>query len=241
MAIRMMVGKERAGLPNVETVHNFPGAESKYISHHWKCPHKDSRLDTERHSDCHDTCRHREPLYMETSFVGAVLSCRERNGYDDSDFFALVWDDIKSEAYEIEYGTTRAWTYPNNATVDATPETIAKYNAWLREVWFNLAKQDDIKASKQPIRGRVCRVVSGRKIAKETTVEVLRVYEDCYMGRKTQKAVVKFALNGCYTQVHTATSNLEVIDPSLYLTPDETLRETAHNNADQRIEYMFKQ
>lgn len=235
----MMTGRERAGLPNVETVHNYPGAESKYISHHWDCPHKNSRFDTERHPDCHANCKHREPLYMETRFVGAVLSVRERNGYDDSDFFALVWDDAKAEAYEIEYGTTRAWTYPNNATVDATPETIEKFRLWKREVFFRFAKQDDADASKAPSTGKVCKVVNGRKIAKGTTVKVLRVYKNCYMSRKTEKAVVEFTLDGCYTQVHTATSNLKVVDPSLYFTPDEILREAAYGNADSQVGYMF--
>lgn len=238
MALRMMTSSERAGLPNVETVHDYPGAETKYIVHHWDCPHyknpdpKIRSFATERLPDCHPACKHHEGLYMETTFEGCVISLRERNGSDDSDFFALVWDDAKGTAYEVEYATTRGWTYPNGATVDATPEVLAKYAAWKREVFFKLAKSNDAEASKTPSRGKVCTVVAGRKIAKGTTVEVLRVYTDSYMGRKTEKAVVKFMLEGSYTQVHTATSNLEVVNPDLYLTPDAKLRERAYNSAD---------
>jgi hypothetical protein len=42
--------------------------------------------------------------------------------YDDSDFFATVWDAAEGRTREIQYATTRGWTYPNWATIDATPE-----------------------------------------------------------------------------------------------------------------------
>lgn len=58
-----------------------------------------------------------------------MLALRERNGYDDSDFLALVGDPKTGEASWVEYATTRGWTYPNNATVDATPELVAAYEA----------------------------------------------------------------------------------------------------------------
>jgi hypothetical protein len=49
-----------------------------------------------------------------------VLVTYERNGYDDSDFCALVWDD--SRVKEVTYASTRGWTYHNSTVVDATPE-----------------------------------------------------------------------------------------------------------------------
>jgi len=60
------------------------------------------------------------------SYEGAVLSTREINGYNDSDFYAMVWDEKEQEVKRIDYATTRGWTYDNNARVDATPEVIEK-------------------------------------------------------------------------------------------------------------------
>lgn len=66
--------------------------------------------------------------YMHTHHRGVVLATREMNGYDDSDFYALVWAGDHVE--QVEYATTRFWTYPNNATVDAAPEVLEQYRAW---------------------------------------------------------------------------------------------------------------
>jgi len=64
---------------------------------------------------------------QEAQYVGAVIALREANGYHDSDFFALVWDADKGEAFEVEYGSTRG-AYTGGASVDATPEVLAAYN-----------------------------------------------------------------------------------------------------------------
>lgn len=72
-----------------------------------------------------------EPLYMEESYVGAVLDdSGERNGYDDSDFYATVWNATEGRPMTVTYATTRGWTYPNSARADATPEVLAAYEAW---------------------------------------------------------------------------------------------------------------
>jgi hypothetical protein len=65
-------------------------------------------------------------------FVGATLDDRERNFHDDSDFYAVVWDEAKGGIDRIDYGTTRA-AWMGGCTVDATPEVVDKANAWARE------------------------------------------------------------------------------------------------------------
>lgn len=70
-------------------------------------------------------------IFVHTTHHGLVLDDRERNGYDDSDFYAVVWNAEKGEPENIEYGTTRFWTYPAGATVDATDEVRALYESWL--------------------------------------------------------------------------------------------------------------
>lgn len=60
-----------------------------------------------------------------------VLETYEQNGYDDSDFIAVIWDSVNKKPVDVTYATTRAWTYLNNAEVDADAETVAKYKAYL--------------------------------------------------------------------------------------------------------------
>ena len=77
----------------------------------------------------------RGPLYMEETFAGCVLCTREYNGPDDSDFYAVVWDEEQGRCRAVEYASTRGWTYPNSASVDATSEAVFKAKAWL-EGWL---------------------------------------------------------------------------------------------------------
>lgn len=68
------------------------------------------------------------------TYQGACLWEREKNGYDDSDFFMSVWDEESQQVKEILFASTRGWTYPSYASkVDATPEVRAKADAWLKK------------------------------------------------------------------------------------------------------------
>lgn len=64
--------------------------------------------------------------FVRESHVGVVISLRERNGYDDSDFLATVWNETEQKVEELEYASTRGWSYPNHAAIDATPEVLEK-------------------------------------------------------------------------------------------------------------------
>jgi hypothetical protein len=66
-------------------------------------------------------------------FVGAVLDTYEVNGYDDSDWYAIVWDDEKKIVRSVEYDTTRAASM-GRADVDATPESMDKARQYARDV-----------------------------------------------------------------------------------------------------------
>ena len=79
---------------------------------------------------------HRESgvLILWETYQGRCISERERNGYDDSDFYMTVWDDELGKAYETMFATTRFWSYPAMGSyVDATPEVMEKYEAWKQE------------------------------------------------------------------------------------------------------------
>jgi hypothetical protein len=68
------------------------------------------------------------------SYEGAVLAKFERNGYDDSDFVAIVWDAENKALRHITYASTRGWTYHNGASVDATPAVLVDAALHLAEL-----------------------------------------------------------------------------------------------------------
>ena len=111
--------------------------------------------------------------YVREVAKGCVISKREYNGYDDSDFFATYWDEGSKEPKEIEYSTTRAGSC-GSATIDATPEVLALYRQWRIDKATKQAIQDDIEASKTPSQGKQCKVIKGRKVSKGTVVDVIR-------------------------------------------------------------------
>lgn len=66
-----------------------------------------------------------------TSHHGLCIKSYERNGYDDSDFFMIVWNEEAGKPETIEFASTRGWSYPcYGSDADATPEIMAKYKAW---------------------------------------------------------------------------------------------------------------
>lgn len=104
------------------------------------------------------------PLYMHTTHRGLVLETGEVNGYDDSDFYAVVWNPTKGHPERVTYATTRGWTYPNGASVDATPEVIAAHAAWDAQRRENARIERDAREALVPRKGKVVKVVSGRKL-----------------------------------------------------------------------------
>lgn len=66
----------------------------------------------------------------ELQYFGCVIGIYERNMHDDSDFYAVVWDQEEERVKTIQYMTTRGWTYHNNATVDATMDALKAADDW---------------------------------------------------------------------------------------------------------------
>jgi len=86
----------------------------------------------------------------EKLYEGAVLHRYERNGYHDSDFYAIVWNGVHAEV--IEYDTTRfaggGW-----ATVDATEEVQAAARAWYIERRIKWTIEDEKRNALVPQKG----------------------------------------------------------------------------------------
>lgn len=179
-----------------------------------------------------------------TLFEGAVLTTRERNGYHDSDFYAVVWDEERKELREVEYDTTR-FAGGGNAVVDATDEVKTKASKWLRAWAFRALKAKEIRASMQVEEGRRVRVVSGRKVEHGTAGEVFYT-QTCTYGYNTKATKIGIALTKRMKKVKkkgydgkvrtfknyadtawTYAKNVEVIDPEQYQRSDSTLRRLA--------------
>jgi hypothetical protein len=150
MSITMMSSRAtlEADPTNVRVVRDYLGHEAG-LKHSKRCPHYTGRTDGTRGALLPECCtdyldagewdwRHPccvvEPLYMHTTHHGLVLGEGEYNGYDDSDFYAEVWNPDTRRVERITYATTRGWSYPNHCTVDATPETLAAVAAWREEI-----------------------------------------------------------------------------------------------------------
>lgn len=68
--------------------------------------------------------------YYRVAYVGQVISLGERNGYHDSDFYAVVWNPEKGWTETVVYASTRGPSGAANAWIDATPEVVAAVDAY---------------------------------------------------------------------------------------------------------------
>jgi len=161
-------------------------------------------------------CRNDSDIYVHTIYKGCVLTTRERNGYHDSDFYAVVWDEQEQRIRSIEYATTRAWTYPNSASIDATAEVRAKATTWL-VAWAIKQWDDENKIQARMVEsGKRVRVVKGRKVPLGTEGWVGWI-EDSRYGKRV--ACID-TIDG--ERLHyVAISNLEVVNPEGYLKDQE--------------------
>jgi len=231
MAIRRMVSKERwlESPETVEVVTNYPGHEAGSVSHDSKCPNHSTTLDLSgklsdgcytEWADGHGRCWVRDPLYMETTHVGVVLALGEYNGRDDSDFYAVVWTGEGTE--RVEYASTRGWTYPNGAAVDATPEVLDAYEAYCAAARKRAADEKAAAEAKVPRKGRTVKVVKGRKVPVGTVGTVIWYGEGKnfgpvprYRGGWSTTAPMRVGVKDAAGTVHwTAASNVEVVEPA---------------------------
>jgi len=158
---------------------------------------------------------------------GCVLCTRERNYYDDSDFYAVYWNREKGILDSYEYGTTRCWTYDNGAGVDATPEVIAEAEAWLERWAFERWRVYNADQAARVEAGKVVRVVKGRKIPKGTVGTVKRLWSwKTGYSEWTRKHRVLLTLEDGQ-EVWTDLQNVEVAEPEKYLLPEEQGRRRA--------------
>ncbi len=104
---------------------------------------------------------------------GLCLVERERNMRDDSDFLMTVWDVATGAPVELMFATTRGWSYPcMGSRADATPDIVAKYEAWKLERENEARERRARVEAVTPRKGRTVRVIAGRKVPKGTEAVV---------------------------------------------------------------------
>lgn len=109
------------------------------------------------------------------SYVGCVLDVFERNGHDDSDFYAVCWDEAQGRVVTVMYDTTRCGGL-GTAYIDATEENVRKaYRYYKNDARTFFDKVFNIEQAKKVYKGNEVVVVRGRKIPKGTVGKVFWV------------------------------------------------------------------
>lgn len=195
------------------------------------------------HSEYHKPSSTRDESLMEwkVTYEGCVIQTFERNGSWDSDFFAIVWDEEAQAVRQVEYATTRFWTYANSATVDITPENLAKAQVWKREQMLRDAKlRDRAEARNVHVEGRAVRILptasgrdrrsKGEVIPQGTVAYVAASVVDPYRtptyrygGTVPHSYKVVLQVEGFNRLVYLPDDAVEVIDPEQYERSDEEI------------------
>lgn len=98
------------------------------------------------------------PIYMREFAEGVTVAEREANFHDDSDFYATYFDAETGTFKEVMFGTTRGWSYPAGAVVDATPDIMEKYHAHLEAAAAAKRKILDEHNKLYPAKGKRVRI-----------------------------------------------------------------------------------
>lgn len=97
-----------------------------------------------------------------TEYEGRVLARYEKNGYNDSDFYAIVETDEPGVFTTVCYASTRGWTYLNSATVDATPDVVERYETFRKGIRDKAIADREARAKLSLVKEATVRVIKGK-------------------------------------------------------------------------------
>lgn len=115
----------------------------------------------------------------EVSYTGAVLGLFECNGYDDSDFYAIVWDEPTQSIKKVEYRSTRH-AGSGKATVDAIPGFLIPAERILRDRYIDKMTRETEREARRPDMGRVVKSLTTRGKHKGAVGVVKWIGTDAY-------------------------------------------------------------
>ena len=122
-------------------------------------------------------------------YEGQVLCNKgHHNYYDDSDFYALVFDGERVK--EVIYATTRHGG-GGTAEVDAEDHVIEEAYSWLYNWLYHIALKKVKEEAKKPRLGEKAVVVKGRKVPIGKKGILFWVGEQIYGNKKVEAAGIK--------------------------------------------------
>ena len=181
---------------------------------------------------------HLDIIETKESYVGRVLETYEENGYHDSDFYAVVWDDETESIIHKQYATTRFYSNGYGAKIDATPEVVAKATAERKARFLKSAIEKDEETAKTVAKGKMVEINRGRK-NRGIIGEVFWVGNPekfSYYSKEHRSVGIKLDDerddNGKFKNIVFAYDyNCDVINFESHLTNTKELEETATNKA----------
>ena len=181
---------------------------------------------------------HLDIIETKESYVGRVLETYEENGYHDSDFYAVVWDDETESIIHKQYATTRFYSNGYGAKIDATPEIIEKATAERKARFLKSAIEKDEETAKTVAKGKMVEINRGRK-NRGIIGEVFWVGNPdkfSYYAKEHRSVGIKLDDerddNGKFKNIVFAYDyNCDVINFESHLTNTNELEETATNKA----------
>ena len=181
---------------------------------------------------------HAEIIETKETYVGRVLETYEENGYHDSDFYAVVWDDETNSLIHKQFATTRFYSNGYGAKIDATPEIIEKATAERKTRFLKSAIEKDEETAKTVAKGKMVEINRGRK-NRGIIGEVFWVGSPdkfSYYAKEHRSVGIKLDDerddNGKFKNIVFAYDyNCDVINFESHLTNTKELEETATNKA----------
>ena len=181
---------------------------------------------------------HAEIIETKETYVGRVLETYEENGYNDSDFYAVVWDDETNSLIHKQFATTRFYSNGYGAKIDATPEIIEKATAERKTRFLKSAIEKDEETAKTVAKGKMVEINRGRK-NRGIIGEVFWVGSPdkfSYYAKEHRSVGIKLDDerddNGKFKNIVFAYDyNCDVINFESHLTNTKELEETATNKA----------
>ena len=108
-------------------------------------------------------------IYLVTEHVGMVVEVvpgKVTYSHGDADDVATVYDPATDTFREVMYASTRGWSYPNHAAVDATPEVKARWEAKLASDREAARAAHEAREAATPYKGKRVRFVKAKRANK---------------------------------------------------------------------------
>lgn len=133
----------------------------------------------------------------EIQYEGCVLNWYERNGYDDSDWYATCWDCERKTIVEVMFDTTRCGG-GGHAEIDATPDVLREVYRYWKAIGKSLFDgKTNPEQAKRIYVGDAVRVTGGRKFPKGAVGNVFwrGTCRNPYSGREEERVGIE--VDGC--------------------------------------------